>query len=64
MDYLLHISFLICIFATLAISLDLLAGQTGLLSIAQAAFYGLGAYTSALLTVQWGGAFLLVFWRE
>ena len=57
MDYLLHISFLICIFATLAISLDLLAGHTGFLSISQAAFYGLGAYTSALLAVQFGVSF-------
>ena len=31
----------------------------GLLSIAQAAFYGLGAYTSALLAVQFGAPFLV-----
>jgi branched-chain amino acid transport system permease protein len=48
-DYLLHILILAMIYTVLAISLDLLAGQTGLLSIAQAAFYGVGAYTSALL---------------
>lgn len=59
MDYLLHISILICIFATLTISLDLLAGHAGFLSISQAAFYGLGAYTSALLTVQVGVPFCL-----
>lgn len=49
MDYLLHIFILAAIYTTLVVSLDLLVGQTGLLSIAHAAFYGLGAYTSALL---------------
>lgn len=59
MEYLLHILVLIGIYSTLALSLDLLAGHTGLLSIAQAAFYGLGAYTSALLAVQLGAPFLI-----
>lgn len=54
MEYLLHILILVAIFAVLAVSLDLLAGHGGFLSIAQAAFYGLGAYTSALIvTSQW-----------
>ncbi|MBI4027398.1 MAG: branched-chain amino acid ABC transporter permease, partial [Verrucomicrobia bacterium] len=43
MDYLLHIFILAAIYTVLAVSLDLLAGQTGLLSIAHAAFYGIGA---------------------
>lgn len=59
MDYLLHIAVLICIYATLAMSLDLLAGQTGLVSIAHAAFVGLGAYTSALLAIRLGAPFLV-----
>jgi branched-chain amino acid transport system permease protein len=59
MEYLLHILVLIGIYSTLALSLDLLAGHTGLLSIAQAAFYGLGAYTSALLAVELGAPFLI-----
>ena len=49
MDYLLHILILVGMFTILAVSLDLLVGQTGLLSIAHAAFYGIGAYSSALL---------------
>lgn len=57
MDYVLHILILVGIYATLSISLDLLVGHTGLLSIAHAAFYGLGAYTSALLAVQLGAPF-------
>jgi branched-chain amino acid transport system permease protein len=54
MDYFLHILILVGIFTVLAVSLDLLAGHGGFLSIAQAAFYGLGAYTSALVvSSQW-----------
>jgi branched-chain amino acid transport system permease protein len=59
MDYLLHILILMAIYTILAVSLDILAGQTGLLSIAHAAFYGLGAYTSALLVTSIGSSFLL-----
>lgn len=59
MDYLVHILILVAIYAILAVSLDLLAGYTGLVSIGQAAFYGLGAYTSALLAVRGGVPFVL-----
>jgi branched-chain amino acid transport system permease protein len=45
----------------LAISLDLVAGQLGILSVAQAAFYGLGAYTSALLALRLDASFLVGF---
>lgn len=58
MEYLLHILVLVGIYTVLAVSLDLLAGHTGFLSIAHAAFYGLGAYTSALLAVQLSASFL------
>lgn len=40
-------------------SLDLLVGHTGLLSVAHAAFYGLGAYSAALLSVHFGIPFVL-----
>jgi branched-chain amino acid transport system permease protein len=43
----------------LVVALDLLVGHTGLLSLAPAAFFGLGAYTSALLAVQVGAPFLV-----
>lgn len=59
MEYLLHIAVLVGMYAVLAVSLDLLVGHTGLLSLAQAAFYGLGAYTSALLAVHFGAPFLV-----
>jgi len=58
MSYGLHMLVLAAIYSVLAISLDLLAGHTGLLSLAHAAFYGLGAYTSALLTLHGGLPFL------
>ncbi len=55
----LHILILVTIFTVLSASLDFLAGQTGLLSIAHAAFYGLGAYASALIVIRLGGSFLI-----
>src|SRR5688572_27458082 len=58
MEYLFHLLTLISIYTVLAISLDLLCGHTGLVSMAQGAFYGIGAYTAALLAVHLGAAFL------
>jgi len=59
MEYFAHILIVIGIYIVLAVSLDLLVGQTGLLSVAHAAFYGLGAYTSALLTLHLGCSFIV-----
>ncbi len=59
MDYFLHIAILACIFSILAVALDLLAGHSGALSLAHAAFYGIGAYSSALLTVQAGAPYVV-----
>jgi branched-chain amino acid transport system permease protein len=58
MDFLFHLLVLIGIYTVLAVSLDLLVSQTGILSIAHAAFYGLGAYTSALFAVRLGASFI------
>lgn len=58
MDYLLHILILINIYIILVISLDLIAGYTGLLSISHAAFYGIGAYATALLSLHFQTNFL------
>jgi len=54
MDYILYILVMITIYGTLAVSLDLAAGHTGLLSIAHASFYALGAYGSAILCGRLG----------
>jgi branched-chain amino acid transport system permease protein len=52
MEYFVYIGTLIAIYATLTISLNLLVGYTGLISIAQAAVYGVGAYVTALLALH------------
>ena len=41
------------IFGLFALSLDLILGYTGLVSFGHAAYFGLGAYASALLLIQW-----------
>ena len=50
--YYLHTLIMAGIFAVLALSLNLLLGYTGQLSLGHAAFFGIGAYASALLTVK------------
>jgi len=52
--YTLHLANLAGIFAILTLSLNLLTGCTGQFSVGQAGFYGIGAYTSAVLTVKLG----------
>jgi branched-chain amino acid transport system permease protein len=48
--YLIHLATLIGIYVILAVSLNLALGYTGLLNLGHVAFFGIGAYTSALLT--------------
>ncbi|HXP76153.1 MAG TPA: branched-chain amino acid ABC transporter permease, partial [Stellaceae bacterium] len=48
----------IMISAVFAMSLDLLVGFTGLVSLGHAAFFGLGAYTLMLLSPQYAAASL------
>ncbi len=59
MDYLVHIFILIGIYSMLAMSLNLVVGFTGLLSVTQAAFYGIGAYVTAILLTTLGMNFFL-----
>lgn len=58
MEYLLHLLILIGIYAILSVSLNLIVGYSGLLSIAHAAFYGVGAYVAALLALKLHSPFL------
>ena len=51
MDYLLHIFIVSLIYAIFAISLNLELGYTGLYNFGHVAFFGIGAYTSALLSL-------------
>ncbi len=57
MEYVAHIIVVAGIYSILALSLALLVGRAGLLSISHAAFYGVGAYCSALLAVKLGAPF-------
>jgi branched-chain amino acid transport system permease protein len=50
--YYLHVLIMAGIFAVLALSLNLLLGYTGQLSLGHAAFFGIGAYASALCTLK------------
>jgi branched-chain amino acid transport system permease protein len=58
MEYLLHLLIIIAFYTMLAQTLNLASGLTGLISLAHAGFYGIGAYTTALLSVNYH----LPFW--
>src|ERR1700704_5673226 len=60
-SYALHAIIIALIFLLPAHGLNLLVGYTGLLSLAQAAFFGIGAYTSGLMAVRFGTPFYLNF---
>ncbi len=49
----------IMILSVFALSLELLVGQTGLVSFGHAAFFGIGAYVAALLVAAIGTGFVL-----
>jgi branched-chain amino acid transport system permease protein len=59
MDYIFYILGVVNIYAILAVSLNLLLGFAGLISIAHAAFMGIGAYTTTILMVSLGMNFFL-----
>lgn len=54
MEYLVHLAILFSIYAILGLSLNLVVGFTGLLSVTHAAFFGIGAYAAAILMVGYG----------
>lgn len=57
MEYLLSIGVFVCIWGIAALSTNLLVGESGLVSVAQAAYIGLGAYATALCMHSLGGHF-------
>ena len=52
-DYLLHVLILIFLYAYLGQAWNILGGYGGQLSLGHAAYFGVGAYTSTFLFVQW-----------
>lgn len=58
MDYIIHLLIIVSLYSSLAISLNLLVGFTGILSVTHAAFYGIGAYATAILMKTLGFSFL------
>jgi branched-chain amino acid transport system permease protein len=58
-DFILHMMTLWAIYSLLALSLNIIIGYLGELSFGHAAFFGIGAYTSALLVMNLG---LPIWW--
>jgi len=58
-DYVLYVLSLVAVYGILAVSLNLVLGYTGILSVAHAAFMGIGAYATALLLTGWGFNFFV-----
>ena len=58
-SYAIHVVNVILIFAILAVGLGLCMGVGGQVNLAQVAFFGVGAYTTAILTTKAGWGFWL-----
>jgi branched-chain amino acid transport system permease protein len=58
-DYTLHVAVLSLVYLLPALGLNLVYGYAGLLSLAEGAFFGMGAYASALLALRLGWPFWL-----
>jgi branched-chain amino acid transport system permease protein len=58
MNYLVHLLIYFDIYVIVALSLNLIVGYCGMLSLAHAAFYAVGGYTYALLALKLGWGFL------
>jgi branched-chain amino acid transport system permease protein len=60
-EYITYVAVLAMLYAVLTGSYDILTGYTGPLTFCHGAFYGVGAYTSALLTLKAGFPFWVAF---
>jgi len=60
-SYFIHVMSLAMISAIAALGMQLLIGFSGQLSMGQAAFLGIGAYTSGILTKEYGVPFVVAF---
>jgi branched-chain amino acid transport system permease protein len=60
MNYVLHILVLLNIYSILILGANITVGMSGLLTLCQAAFYGIGAYVGAFLLMQMGVPFIII----
>ena len=60
MEYVFHIIIMVCIYIILVLSANLTIGVANLLTMCQAAFYGIGAYIGTLFLMQFNHSFLLI----
>ena len=58
-NFIIRMIIIVGIYIILALSLNLITGYTGQLSLGHAAFYAIGAYTSALLSLRYGISYLV-----
>jgi branched-chain amino acid transport system permease protein len=59
-----HLMVLAGIYAILALGLSLFLGYAGQISLGHAAFFGIGAYTTAILTTRYGIPTFVAFWAS
>jgi len=59
-----HLMVLAGIYAILALGLSLFMGYAGQISLGHAAFFGIGAYTTAILTTRYALPALVAFWAS
>lgn len=57
MDFLLHVMTISAIFGILALGLNIIVGNTGLISVAHAGFFGIGAYAAAITMTLYHAGF-------
>ena len=60
MEYFLHVIYLFCIYVMLVLSANLTTGMANLLTMCQAAFYGIGAYVGTYFLLQYNYSFLAI----
>ncbi|EPR42807.1 ABC-type transporter, integral membrane subunit [Desulfovibrio sp. X2] len=59
-DYILHVLTLIMVYMVLSMGLNVVPGFCGLLDLGFVGFYGIGAYTAGLLTLNYGMSMWLI----
>src|SRR4030067_1414930 len=59
-----HVMVLAGIYAILALGLSLFLGYAGQISLGHAAFFGIGAYTTAILTTRYAVPTFVAFWAS